>query len=273
MELNDFLILQSLIHTKSVSLTARFLGISQSSVSMKLSNMRVHLKDEILVRKGQSMELTNKAKELIPMLNLVQADLDALLPVANYNPRAKKDIFKLYMFDMGAFMLPSIINKIRSYNDDHIVQAEVIPVVYDKKFGDSFDDADLVIGMNYYLKKFDKEEIYSDQLVLAYKDYPLEGENLSYDDYLQLPHITYILDDTRNPMLDYLTRPDPRNVKITCNSYAARHGERNARSSRQGRRGFIPSARRAVGARASLCLKLYFHAVEAYRSKVAKKNT
>ena len=54
---------------------------------------------------------------------------------------------------------------------------------------------------------------------------------------------------------------------------AARHGERNAKSSRQGRRGFIPSARRAVGARASLCLKLYFHAVEAYRSKMAKKNT
>ena len=56
-------------------------------------------------------------------------------------------------------------------------------------------------------------------------------------------------------------------------TFAARHGERNAKSSRQGRRGFIPSARRAVGARASLCLKLYFHAVEAYRSKMAKKNT
>jgi hypothetical protein len=39
-------------------------------------------------------------------------------------------------------------------------------------------------------------------------------------------------------------------------SFAARQGERNARSSRQGRRGFIPSARRAEGARASLCLKL-----------------
>ena len=63
-------------------------------------------------------------------------------------------------------------------------------------------------------------------------------------------------------------------IKIICAiALAARHGERNAKSSRQGRRGFIPSARRAVGAKASLCLKLYFHAVEAYRSKMAKKNT
>ncbi|WP_440993888.1 MFS transporter [Cysteiniphilum litorale] len=50
----------------------------------------------------------------------------------------------------------------------------------------------------------------------------------------------------------------PLSRVIVQDSVAARHGERNARSSRQGRRGFIPSARRAVGARASLCLKLYF---------------
>ena len=60
--------------------------------------------------------------------------------------------------------------------------------------------------------------------------------------------VTYAFDDESNVLL-YI-------AKIAQHTRAARHGERNARSSRQGRRGFIPSARRAEGARASLCLKL-----------------
>ena len=59
-------------------------------------------------------------------------------------------------------------------------------------------------------------------------------------------------EDIPIPKLDH---EDEVLIKVYA-SYAARHGERNVRSSRQGRRGFIPSARSAEGAEASLCLKL-----------------
>ena len=112
-----------------------------------------------------------------------------------------------------------LLIKIRSYNDDHIVQAEVIPVVYDKKFGDSFDDADLVIGMNYYLKKFDKEEILSDKYVttlglLTARYYQLNYLPLPYHTHEEPLLMSYPFHLKRQPKNRWLRKV----VKEVCNA-------------------------------------------------------
>ncbi len=53
-EPNLLLLLATLLKTKSVSITATTLGMSQPSASRALSRLRVALKDPLLIRSGVS---------------------------------------------------------------------------------------------------------------------------------------------------------------------------------------------------------------------------
>jgi DNA-binding transcriptional LysR family regulator len=77
-------VLERLIATGSISETGRQLGMSAPSVSRALARLRDVYADDLLVRAGQTMIVTPRAKSLLPALRdcLDQlAQLDLVLPV------------------------------------------------------------------------------------------------------------------------------------------------------------------------------------------------
>jgi DNA-binding transcriptional LysR family regulator len=78
-DLNSLLVLSVLLHTQGVSKAAARLSISQPAVSRSLDRLRRVFNDALLVRSGNSMVLTPKGRELIPLLDALLDDADRIL--------------------------------------------------------------------------------------------------------------------------------------------------------------------------------------------------
>jgi DNA-binding transcriptional LysR family regulator len=77
-DLNTLLVLRSLLLSKSVSITADQLGMSPSSVSKTLAQLREDFQDQLLVRSSNKMFLTELAVLLLPQLEELVRRLHSL---------------------------------------------------------------------------------------------------------------------------------------------------------------------------------------------------
>jgi DNA-binding transcriptional LysR family regulator len=70
-------ILHELLRTRSVTRTARSLGITQPAVSQSLHRLRVAFGDDLLVSLGRDLRLTDRAEALARPLRGVLEEIDA----------------------------------------------------------------------------------------------------------------------------------------------------------------------------------------------------
>jgi DNA-binding transcriptional LysR family regulator len=112
--LNLLPILRSLLQTASVSRSAATLHLSQPAVSEALSRMRVLLGDELLVRIGSSMKLTQRATELLEPVERVCKELEEVLRSSDFNPLTEVRDLVIATSDICAYLLVrKVLNLIR----------------------------------------------------------------------------------------------------------------------------------------------------------------
>jgi DNA-binding transcriptional LysR family regulator len=107
-------IIGELHRTRSVSLAAERLELSQSAISMSLAKLRKHFNDPLFVRTSAGMEPTPHATELIDLLqkaeNLLQA---ALGHHVVFDPRTSDRVFRLQSTDIAQVtLLPKLMNRL-----------------------------------------------------------------------------------------------------------------------------------------------------------------
>jgi LysR family transcriptional regulator, nod-box dependent transcriptional activator len=113
--LNLLPILRSLLKTTSVSRSAAALHLSQPTVSDALSRLRALLNDELLVRIGSGMKLTQRATELLEPLDAVCTDLERLLHSSDFKPATVARDLVIATSDICAYMLVRrLLNFIRA---------------------------------------------------------------------------------------------------------------------------------------------------------------
>ncbi|MBV8239499.1 MAG: LysR family transcriptional regulator, partial [Hyphomicrobiales bacterium] len=84
-------ILYELLRTRSVTRTARALGISQPAVSQALRRLRATFGDDLLVAVGRDLHPTDRALTLLPSLETVLAGIGALLqPTTRFDPETEE---------------------------------------------------------------------------------------------------------------------------------------------------------------------------------------
>lgn len=103
--LNLLPILRSLLKTISVSRSAATLHLSQPAVSEALSRLRVLLNDELLVRVGSGMKLTQRATELLEPVERVCTDLEQLLKPSEFDPTTEVRDLVIATSDICAHLL------------------------------------------------------------------------------------------------------------------------------------------------------------------------
>lgn len=103
--LNLLPILRSLLATASVSRTAAELHLSQPTVSDGLARLRALLNDQLLVRIGSGMKLTQRAMDLIEPVESVCTNLESLLRLENFNPSTQVRDLAIATSDICAYML------------------------------------------------------------------------------------------------------------------------------------------------------------------------
>lgn len=219
MDIKDYLVLQTLITERSLSKTAKLMNMSQPGVTLRLNKIRNELKDQILVRNGHNMELTAKAHAILSTLQQINHEFVAILPnLQQFDPYKTPSQFTIQMLEFGHAMIADrLINKIQSYNNDHVVSLQVFQSIYNHSYIHQFDKADIIIGFYENVPEFNTKVIAEDEIVLAYDRYPLTTKSLDYETYIQLPHVVHSLNSENNLFIQtYLGNPDPRNIKVRC---------------------------------------------------------
>ena len=105
-----FKALEFLIEERHVTRAAGRMGVSQSAMSKMLSKLREVLKDELLVRVGNRLELTERAEEIAPRLSVISSEMGAILESRPFDPATCHRQFTLGVSDYVAqFVLPETL--------------------------------------------------------------------------------------------------------------------------------------------------------------------
>lgn len=100
-DLNQLATLAVLLQTRSVTGTARRLGLSQPTVSRSLAQLRQMLNDPLLVRTSTGMQRTPRAEDLVAPIEQWLASTSALLHPPRCDPATLDRCFRIASTDYG----------------------------------------------------------------------------------------------------------------------------------------------------------------------------
>jgi DNA-binding transcriptional LysR family regulator len=105
--------LQELLETRSVTLAAERVGLSQPAMSRILARLRNRLGDALLVRSGSRLVLTPRAETLHAELPAVLSRLNAILTSSAFEPARAERTFVIATSDYGAtVVLPNLLARL-----------------------------------------------------------------------------------------------------------------------------------------------------------------
>lgn len=171
--LNRLPVLWELLRCRNVSTAAENLGLTQSTVSTALRHLRELFEDELLVPAGRELVLTERAQELLPLLETSLTLLQDLVSEPVFDPGRDETQFRISTADyVSVLLLPDLVAELAGTAPHVTVQ--VLPPskrdVADLKLG----LVDLIIGpenmlgwleANDYARDFDFEACFSDSFV------------------------------------------------------------------------------------------------------------
>ncbi|WP_225890067.1 LysR family transcriptional regulator [Indioceanicola profundi] len=218
-DLNILMILTVLLQTKSVTKTAKRLGLSQPTVSRALAQMRTRVGDPLLVRTSSGMELTRRAEDLRTPLQHWLANTSTLLEPAQFDPATLQRRFRVASTDFGvaavvAPALPHILDQAPSATLD------VVP------FSDSMmqrlvsGDIDLIItGLEPDRQAAHVRFLFSERFsCLLRRDHPLLTGNgatsLPLDLFLKWPQISVVVGSDEFDRIDLLLGERARERRV-----------------------------------------------------------
>lgn len=87
--------LQALLENVSVTRAAESMHVTQSTMSRTLGQLRGILHDPILVREGNHIYLSEKARQLQPLVDKLVADADRLFKSEQFDPQTSQHHFRI----------------------------------------------------------------------------------------------------------------------------------------------------------------------------------
>src|SRR5690606_33513856 len=104
---------EAMLHTRSVSLAAERIGLSQPAMSTCLGRLRKTMGDALFVRTSRGMEPTPFALELAqPIQDALQLIRQSINHVKHFDPATSQRTFALVMSDIGErVFLPNLLQR------------------------------------------------------------------------------------------------------------------------------------------------------------------
>lgn len=113
LNLNQLLTLRILLEERNLTRAADKLFLTQSAISKQLSQLRSYFNDPLLIREGNVYWLSVKAEMLLPRLQRILSDIDALTENGDFNPRDCRRQFRFASTDYVAqFIFPAIAKRL-----------------------------------------------------------------------------------------------------------------------------------------------------------------
>lgn len=189
--LQELMVFHAILSNGSITAAAEALGVSQSSVSKQLKNLRLYFGDELFVRSGLGMAATSKALAIAPQITNLIASFEALNGEINFDPGFLQRDFVISSTDeIQHFLLPSLIKRFANVSPRSRIIFKALDRDYAAKQLES-GSVDLAITMNWQVPEHLKHKrLYDDDFVVIYREgHPLQGNKLTLEKYLSAPHM------------------------------------------------------------------------------------
>ena len=206
LDLNLLQVAIALLDAGSVSGAARKLGISQPSVSESLRKLRIHFGDQLFVRAGNGMSATPRGAAIAAAARDSFQDLDEKLgPQTPFDPARKHRSFTFALSDVGEIVfLPKLTRALAAASPETPVASVSMrpdPLARAMQEG----DVDLAVGYFPDLKRGDfcQKRLFTHHFVsLIRHDHPVQGEVLTLEQFLSLPHAVVLSEGRSQEILE-----------------------------------------------------------------------
>lgn len=185
--LNLLRVLSAICEERSITLAGERLGLTQSAVSHALSQLRVHLDDELFVRTSAGMMPTPLAADIGQRLPRALTELEAAITASGFMPTQSTRTFHLACSDYTAFILvPLIMEKM----EEEAPQARLQIMSMGRRVIERLDRGklDLVVaGVRKVPEQMDFAYLFEEETVWVLRaGHPLAGKPPSADDLRQV---------------------------------------------------------------------------------------
>ncbi len=194
----------SVLETRNVTRAAEAVGLSQSSVSVVLGQLREYYGDPLFVRTSEGMRPTTRAEQLSPLvrqgLRLLEQGLERN---AEFNPREITRSFRICMTDVGQMtMLPLFLARLLEVAPN--VGIEVGNITHDTPRQLESGEADLAMGFTEHIRAgFYRQRLFDEGFAcIAAADHPRIGNRISLARLQEERHVQVLLSATAHTIVD-----------------------------------------------------------------------
>lgn len=159
--------LRALLEERSVTRAAERLHVAQPTMSIMLSRLRAHYDDPLLVRAGNSYDLTALGQQLLSQLPTTLREVERVLQLqATFDPLQSTRTFEVLGIDYSVAKVAPALNRIVAAEapDVRFVFGSALPEVIDG-MPDSLRSFDGIILPHGYLADQSHVDLYTDEWV------------------------------------------------------------------------------------------------------------
>jgi len=204
LDLRHLRIFVALHEAGNVTRAADAVGLSQSSVSVVLAQLREHYGDPLFVRTSGGMRATPRAEQLAPTvrqaLQLLERSLD---PAPGFDPARIARRFRICMTDVGQMtLLPRLLERVQQAAPN--ARLEVRNLSHETPRQLETGEADLAMGFTVEIRAgFYQQKLFDEGFVcIASRTHPRAGERLTLAQLRQTRHVKVLLSATAHAIVD-----------------------------------------------------------------------
>ncbi len=190
-QLQEFTAFHAILSNGSISAAAEALGVTQSTVSKQLKNLRDYFGDELFVRSGRGMVATNKALSLAPRISDLITSFESLNGEIDFDPGNLERDFVISTTDEVQYvLLQRLIQEITPASPKSRVIFRVLQRDHAAKQLES-GSVDVAIAPNWHVPEHLRQKrLFGDDFVVIHRSgHPLRGKTLTFKRYLSAAHM------------------------------------------------------------------------------------
>ncbi len=196
-DLNLLVTLQVLLEERSVSKAAERLFLTQSAMSKALGRLRTLFDDRLFTRSGTGMVPTPRALEIAQQLPLVLGQLQQLVQPEGFDPASYSGDFSIIIPEfVGFWALPELMVRLNEQAPNYRLKtASHAEHQLDLL---TSGDVDFVIQVEqqHYPPEIDYMTVgFAPPVLIARKDHPLVGKELTWDLISRYPQVQLFIPD------------------------------------------------------------------------------
>jgi DNA-binding transcriptional LysR family regulator len=195
LDLNLLRVFDAIYQTRSVTIAASNLHLTQPAVSKHLNRLRDALEDPLFVRTSDGMAPTPRAEAIAGPVRKALSDVrNTIERQLGFDASKSERTFRVFMNDLGQMvLLPKLLELISREAPSVNIQTVQVPSARMRGVALESGDVDLAVG---YFEEFEGsircQVLFEEHYVgMVRANHPAIRETISFEQFLRTPHLVY----------------------------------------------------------------------------------